>query len=79
MILYVNEIEITEKIINLTFKSVFRKCLINTPLITLAIPGHPQKGAGRENILVICMSENYLRGNYMTAEKNKGSDFHLTH
>ena len=70
MILYVNEIEI----INLTFKSVFRKCLINTPLIALAITGHLQKvkGAGREDILVFCMSENCLRGNYMTAEKIRG-------
>ena len=56
MILYVNEIDI----INLTFKSVNQKCLIKTPLMLLAILGHPQKvkSAGREEIFSFFMSEN---------------------
>jgi hypothetical protein len=56
--LYVNEIEITEKIINLTFKSVFRKCLINTPLILLAIPGQPQK-------VINCGAREYISHLYV--------------
>jgi hypothetical protein len=41
------------------------------------IGGHPQKvkNAGREDTLVFFMSENCLRGNYMTAEKIRGQIF----
>lgn len=78
MIMYVNEIEITEiEIITLTFKSVPQKCLIKTTLMLLSILGHPKKvkSAGREEIFVFFMSEDCLRSNYMAAKKIRGQIF----